>query len=31
MSTDLLMYGIGLVLAVIAALAWLDGAAKGKW
>lgn len=31
MSADLLIYGLGLAAAVIAALAWLDGASKGKW
>ncbi len=28
---DALIYVAGLVVAVAAALAWLDGADKGKW
>jgi hypothetical protein len=31
MSYDLLAYGIGLLVAVVAFLAWADGVSKGKW
>lgn len=31
MSAEALIYLVDLVVAVVAAFAWLDGAAKGKW
>lgn len=31
MSADMVIYLVGGVLAVVAFLAWLDGAGKGKW
>jgi len=31
MNTDTLIVVIAAVLAVVALLAWLDGASKGKW
>lgn len=31
MTPEALIYIIGVVVAVVAACAWLDGASKGKW
>ena len=31
MSYDTLAYGIGLLVAVVAFLAWMDGVSKDKW
>ena len=28
---DVLIYIVGLVIAVVALFAWMDGADKGKW